>query len=93
MDASLPSPLPPSSYDQRDQAIEALTRVPIDSITPTALLQFTSALFQDNHPTEARYLSSSHLASLQCSFTHVEHSLSEIAERLENSQQTHICKV
>ena len=46
-------------------------------------------MFQGTHPTEVRHLPPPHMASLHCTFTQMDHSLSELTERLEDSQQSH----
>ena len=71
------------------QSREALKRAPIASISPQEVVDFTDSLFQEVHPTLVDQLPPPQLASLQCSFRYMDQSLSELSERMEDSQQSH----
>ena len=84
-----PSPRAPPSKIQRAMAMDAFQDVPLGSLTPEEVVDFTHKTIRSTHPTEVRHLSPPHLASLRCTITQFDHSVSELTERLEDSQQSH----
>ena len=84
-----PSPRAPPSKIQMAMAMDAFQDVPLDSLTPEEVVDFTHKTIRSTHPTEVRHLSPPHLASLRCTITQFDHSVSEMTERLEDSQQSH----
>ena len=84
-----PSPRAPPSKIQMAMAMDAFQDVPLGSLTPEEVVDFTHKTIRSTHPTEVRHLSPPHLASLRCTITQFDHSVSEMTERLEDSQQSH----
>ena len=69
--------------------MDAFHNVPIGSLTPEEVVDFTHKTIRTTHSTEVRHLPPPHLASLRCTITQLDHSVSELTERLEDSQQSH----